>query len=84
MDANVIQILLGVLGLYLILGLVFAVVFVMRGVQKIDPAAVEGSWGFRLAILPGCVVFWPYLWKRWRRRTLPPSEWSRHRFPSRS
>lgn len=51
--------------LYFAIGLVFGVVFVLRGVSRIDTAAQRASWGFRLIILPGAVAFWPLLARRW-------------------
>ena len=55
-------------GLYLLAGLLFAVPFVLRGVNRIDPVAHEGSWGFRLIILPGVVALWPLLLRRLAKR----------------
>jgi len=73
-------VLLLLLGIYLAAGLLFAVPFIADGVQTIDPAAARGSWGFRLLILPGSVVFWPLLLQRWRTGTsVPPPEVSAHR-----
>ena len=64
---------------YLALGLVFAIAFVIFGVGKIDGNAVKGSWGFRLLILPGCMALWPLLLKRWlQKSTSPPDECSPH------
>ena len=75
-----IGILLTALGIYLLGGLVFGFVFAFGGgVKKIDPAAVEGTWGFKLLIIPGCTVFWPLLLKRWLKGEPPPEERSAHR-----
>lgn len=52
---------------YLAAGLLFAVVFITRGVGRVDAQAREAGWGFRLIILPGVVALWPLLWRRWRR-----------------
>lgn len=52
---------------YLAAGVVFAVPFVVRGVDRIDPAARLSRWGFRIAILPGAVALWPILLRRWWR-----------------
>ena len=73
--------LLMITGLYLSLGFLFALGFVTKGVQRIDPTAGDGaSWGFRLAILPAAMVFWPMLLKRWLSgQTAPPEEKSPHR-----
>ena len=71
------------LGLYLLAGLLFAVPFVLRGVNRIDPVAREGSWGFRLIILPGAVALWPWLIGRRRRGQKPPMEKNAHRCAAR-
>lgn len=57
--------LLTLVGLYLLIGMVFALAFVFRGAGRIDPAAQHGTWGFRILIVPGCAVFWPLLIGRW-------------------
>jgi len=66
-------------GVYLAVGAVFAVAFVLRGAARIDPAARGASWGFRLAILPGAAALWPLLARRWARGTPPPEERNAHR-----
>ncbi len=48
-------------GAYLAVGALFAPLFVTRLVGRIDPDAAHGSWGFRLAILPGVVALWPWM-----------------------
>ncbi len=68
------------LGVYAALGLIFAIAFVIRGVGRIDPAAQDGTWGFRLLILPGTVALWPLLARRWFGGiTSPPEECNPHR-----
>ncbi len=49
---------------YAILGLVFAVFFAWRGAQRLDPAAQEGTLGFRCLLLPAAAALWP--WLGWR------------------
>jgi len=52
---------------YLLLGMAFAVPFVLRWAGQMDPVAAHGTWGFRLLILPGAALLWPVLLlKRWR------------------
>ena len=68
-----------VLGVYGALGLLFAFAFVLRGARRIDPQAIGGSWGFRLAILPGVVALWPLLARRWAGGLPPPEERNAHR-----
>lgn len=70
------------LGGYLAGGLFFAILFASAGVQKIDPHAAHGSWGFRILIIPGTAAFWPLLWRRWAAGVRePPEECNAHRRP---
>lgn len=50
---------------YAAAGMLFAVAFVARGVDAIDPVAKGSSLGFRLIILPGSAALWPLLLRRW-------------------
>ena len=61
MLASVVGWLLVALLAHLALGFVFALLFVTRWVGRVDPDAVDGSPGFRLAIFPGAVALWPLL-----------------------
>ena len=54
-------------GLYATVGMVFALAFAWRGASRLDPAAREGTWGFRLLVIPGAAAFWPLLALRWAR-----------------
>lgn len=58
-------IILAVAGLYLLAGFIFAIPFVCRGVQIIDESALGSSWGFRVIIFPGVMIFWPVLLRKW-------------------
>ena len=60
-----VNIILLIVGLYLAAGFVFAIPFVLKGVTKIDEGAIGSKWGFRLIIIPGTIVFWPLLLKKW-------------------
>lgn len=73
------ELLLTAVGLYLGLGLVFAVPFLLAGVARIDPRARQAGLGFRLMILPGVAIFWPLLARRWLRLQPPPEEGNAHR-----
>ena len=68
---------------YLGFGLVFAVPFVFKGANRIDPVALAGTWGFRLIILPGVVALWPLLLRRWVADDPPPTERNAHRVAAR-
>ena len=69
-----------VLAAYLALGVVFAIAFVAKGAAAIDPAARDGTWGFRVMIFPGAVLLWPALARRWfGGRHAPAEERNAHR-----
>lgn len=74
-----IELLLAALGVYLAIGFLFGSFFAFVGAKKVDPSAVEGTWGFKLLIIPGCAIFWPLLAKRWISGGAPPTEHSAHR-----
>lgn len=47
--------------LYSAFGLLFAVPFALGGAGRLDPVAAKGTWGFRLLLIPGAVLLWPWL-----------------------
>lgn len=61
----IVSIILIIVAAYLAAGFVFAVPFVLKGVSKIDEGAHGASWGFGIIILPGAIVFWPFLLSKW-------------------
>jgi hypothetical protein len=62
------------------LGLIFAVLFVLIGVQRLDSEAQGSGIGFRLLILPGVAALWPMFLYRWTRGIdEPPIEKNPHR-----
>lgn len=73
------EITLIVFGLYFGLGALFALAFVLKGVNVIDPAAHTSTIGFRMLIFPGAMALWPVLLKRWLLRSNPPAENNPHR-----
>lgn len=75
--------LIRLLGGYIGIGVLFALYFVLRGVNRIDPNAVDGTWGFRILIFPGAIAFWPLLVKRLVfGQPAPPIEKTAHRVTS--
>lgn len=71
-------------GLYLVVGILFAVPFSLKGAAAIDPTARGGSWGFKLLIIPGSMIFWPLLARRWMKGPAePPPECNAHRAAAR-
>jgi hypothetical protein len=73
-----------VAGVYLAIGLAFALVFVFRWAGRVDPGARNGTIGFRLLIIPGSAILWPLLAARvLRGATGPPEERNAHRLAAR-
>lgn len=50
---------------YACAGLLFALLFVCIGMERVDPAARGSRFGFRLIMLPGVAALWPLLLRRW-------------------
>ena len=84
MAVSIAQWLVGLAGVYTLVGVFVAVPFVFSGVSKIDASAREGTLGFRLLILPGTVALWPLVLRRWRGGTPPPEECNAHREAARA
>ena len=68
-----------VVEIYLVLGVVFGVAFAVRGVAALDPYASGSTRGFRILVVPGAMILWPLLLKRWLRGTPQPTERNAHR-----
>jgi len=64
---TIVDILFTLLFVYLFCGLVFALAFIMKGVNVVDEGAHGSSIGFRIIIIPGTAVFWPLLLMKWLR-----------------
>jgi len=60
-----IEIILILVLVYLLLGVLFVLPFLLKGLTKVDTGAHGGSIGFKLIIIPGVIVFWPVLLRKW-------------------
>jgi hypothetical protein len=56
---------LSLIALYAVVGIIFAVAFVMVGVKHVDDATESSTLGFRILILPGSAALWPVLLLCW-------------------
>ena len=65
--------------LYLIISFMVSIALIWRGLNKLDPSIPKGNWALRLFLLPGCLIFWPYLLHRWVKKIPLPKEKSAHR-----
>lgn len=50
--------------IYAVLGSALALVFLLVGIDRIDPAA-SGAYAFRPLLFPGLVLLWPLVAVRW-------------------
>jgi lipid-A-disaccharide synthase-like uncharacterized protein len=50
---------------YLIAGLIFTIPFLIKWIHAVDEATQQSPWTFKLTILPGCIVLWPVLLKKY-------------------
>jgi flagellar basal body-associated protein FliL len=61
----VVNIILVIATVYLLCGVVFTAVFLFRGLQKMDEGTHGATVGFKIIIIPGCIVLWPVLLRKW-------------------
>ena len=57
----IVDILLGSMVCYLLLGLLFSVYFYIAGASRLDEGTNGTPWHFKLIIFPGVVLFWSVL-----------------------
>ena len=54
--------------IYLLLGVLFVIPFLLKGLTKVDEGALGGTMGFKIIIIPGVIVFWPMLLRKWMKQ----------------
>ncbi len=59
------QIILIILLIFLIIGILFTFFFISRGLEKVDEDTKGSTWGFKVIIIPGCILLWPFLLRKW-------------------
>ena len=64
MEELVLIILLLITG-YLCAGFLVTVFLLVKGLGRVDEMAKGSTTGFKLIIIPGMLVFWPVLLKKW-------------------
>ena len=60
-----VEVVLIIVLIYLLLGVLFVIPFLVKGLTKVDEGAHGGTIGFKIIIIPGVVVFWPVLLNKW-------------------
>ncbi len=76
---NIVEIIVFVIGIYLTVGILFAVWFVIFGITKLDESAKATGFAFRIIIIFGIVVFWVLFAKRLLFHETLPTENNAHR-----
>ena len=76
---SVAQLIILILKGYLVIGLIFAIPFIVFGIHRVDPSAKNGTMAFRLIVLPGITLFWPLFLTRLLRGKEKPTECNAHR-----
>lgn len=67
------QAVLAVLGVYLAIGVVVGIAFIVRGVDRVDPAMAASPKRVRVVILPGVVALWPVMLAKWAGASKAPA-----------
>jgi len=73
------QLVATVIEAWLGVGLLVAVAFACVGTARVDPDARGATLGFKLLVIPGAMLLWPLVLKRWLTAKLPPTEINSHR-----
>ena len=56
---------LAAIGVYLLIGILFTIVFLFKGINVVDPGVEGSSRFFKLLLVPGLMVFWVYFLSKW-------------------
>lgn len=54
-----------IIGIYLALGFLFSIVFMWKGLHKVDEGVNGSGFFFKVLIFPGMIVFWVLFLKKW-------------------
>jgi len=65
MIVNVVNGALLTLAIYVAIGSILAVPFLIFGIGRVDHAAKGTPWTFRVLVLPGVIALWPLMLRRW-------------------
>lgn len=53
--------------IYVVLGILFSIVFIWKGLSKVDHGVEDSGKLFKFMIFPGLVTFWPMFLLKWRK-----------------
>ena len=52
---------------YLVVGALLGLAFLIFGIKRVDPAAIGAPITFKLIVLPGTIILWPVVLIMWLR-----------------
>ena len=58
-------ILVNLFAFYWLIGAVFSIIFIWKGLSKVDDGSKGSSIWFKLLIFPGLCTFWPVFLTKW-------------------
>ncbi len=58
-----------IIGIYVIVGAIFSILFLWKGIVRVDKDAEGTGILFRLILVPGLLVFWPLFLIKWYKST---------------
>jgi len=79
MSLEIARVVVGAFELYVLAGLLFAVMFLLAAVARLDPGVAAAPKTLRLLLLPGVAALWPLFASRWIRGAKPPIARNSHR-----
>jgi hypothetical protein len=60
-----ISICLLIFGIYLLIGILFSIAFLWKGITKVDPGTADSGFFFKLLLFPGISFFWILFLSKW-------------------
>ena len=63
------EILVGITVIYLAIGLIFGLIFAAVGWNRVTASDATGTLAFRVVLIPGSALLWPWLLARWITRS---------------
>lgn len=67
LNLRLIEIVIALFLIYLGLGVLHALVFLLLGLQRVDPIAKAAGAGVKVMVFPGIVLLWPIMLRKWVR-----------------
>ena len=83
MPLEIAQVVVATFEVFALVGVGFALIFLPRAVERLDPRVAGAPKTLRLLILPGIVALWPLLAWRWITGAHEPIEDNPHRAKAR-